>query len=85
MTTARGDVLVLTDPDVDVLAYQFLHSDYAAAAYMNWPLERRLEGFLRHRGMARVADDGDTCHVLLDCVMRHINVVPAARVKAKTS
>jgi hypothetical protein len=78
-------VLLLTDPDVDVLAYQFLDSDYAADAYINWPLERRLEGFLRHRGMARIADDGDTCQILLDCVMGHINVVPATRVKAKTS
>ena len=69
MTTASGDVLLLTDPDVDVLAYQFLDSDYAADAYINWPLERRLEGFLRHRGMARVADDGDTCSILLDRVM----------------
>jgi hypothetical protein len=40
---------------------------------MNWPLEQRLEGFLRHRGMARVADDGDTCSVLLDRVMRYIS------------
>ena len=39
MTTAAGDALLLTDPDVDVLAYQFLHSDYAAYAYMNWPLD----------------------------------------------
>ena len=66
---------MLTDPDVDVLAYQFLGSDYAADAYINWPLEQRLEGFLRNRGMARVADDGDTCHILLDRVMSYINVV----------
>jgi hypothetical protein len=73
MTTAAGDALLLTGPDVDVLAHHFLHSDYAADAYMNWPLEQRLEGFLRHRGMARVADDGDTCSVLLDRVMRYIS------------
>lgn len=72
MTTANGDEL-LTDSDVDVLANQFLHSDYAAESYMNWPLDRRLEGFLRNRGMARVADDGDTCSVLLGCVMSHIS------------
>ena len=73
MTTARGDALVLTDPDLDVLAHHFLHSDYAADAYMNWPLEQRLEGFLRNRGMARVADDGDMCQILLDRVMGHIS------------
>ena len=73
MTPASDDVMLLTDPDVDVLAYQFLDSDYAAAEYINWPLERRLEGFLRHRGMARVADDGDTCQILLDRVMRDIS------------
>ena len=85
MTTANGDVLLLTDPDVDVLAHQFLDSDYAADAYINWSLERRLEGFLRNRGMARVADDGDTCHILVDRVMSFINVVAATRVKAKIS
>jgi hypothetical protein len=84
MTATGGDLLLLTDPDVDVLAYQFLDSEYAGGAYGNWPLERRLEGFLRNRGMARVADDGDTCHILLDRVMSYISVVPAARVNAMT-
>jgi hypothetical protein len=85
MTATSGDVLLLTGPDVDVLAHQFLDSDYAADAYINWSLERRLEGFLRNRGMARVADDGDTCHILVDRVMSFINVVAATRVKAKIS
>jgi hypothetical protein len=35
--------------------------------------------------MARVADDGDTCHILVDRVMSFINVVAATRVKAKIS
>jgi hypothetical protein len=85
MTATSGDVLLLTGPDVDVLAHQFLDSDYATDAYINWSLERRLEGFLRNRGMARVADDGDTCHILVDRVMSFINVVAATRVKAKIS
>jgi hypothetical protein len=85
MTTASGKVLLLTHRDVDVVACQFLDSDYAADAYINWPLERRLEGFLRNRGMARVADDGDTCDILRDRVMSYINVVPATCIKAKTS
>ena len=72
MTTANGDEM-LTGSNVDLLANQFLHSDYAAEAYMNWPLDRRLEGFLRNRGMARVADDGDTCDVLLGGVMSRIS------------
>ncbi len=72
MTSASGDAL-LTDPDIDVIAHRFLHSDYAADAYINWPLDRRLEGFLRSRGMTRVADDGDTCQILLDRVMRNIS------------
>ncbi len=84
MTTTRGNVLLLTDPDVDVLAHQFLHSDYAADRYMNWPLERRLEGFLRNRGMARVADDGDTWDILLHRVMSYRNVVASTRVGSKT-
>ncbi len=73
MTSADGDAQVLTESDVDVLAHRFLHSEYAADAYINWPLERRLEGFLRNCGMARVADDGDTCQLLLDSVMSDIS------------
>jgi hypothetical protein len=72
MATLRGKPL-LAQPDLDGLARQFLHSQYADAAYMQWPLDRRLESFLQYRGLTRVADDGDLYNVVLDRVMTHIS------------
>ena len=71
MTTIR-DGAFLAKPDVDGLARQFLHSKYAGAMYMQWPLDQRLERFLQYRGLTRVADDGDLYNVVLDRVMTHI-------------
>jgi hypothetical protein len=70
--TVRGGPF-LAEPDFDGLAWQFLHSDYAGAMYAQWPLDRRLEGFLRYRGLTRVADDGDLYNMVLDRVMTHIS------------
>jgi hypothetical protein len=69
---SRDDPLWWTDPEIDGLVWRFLNSDYAAVMYMHWPLDRRLEGFLRHCGLTRVADDGDLYSVVLDRVMAHI-------------
>jgi hypothetical protein len=44
-----------TDCEFDGLAWQFTDSVYAEDAYADWPLDRRLEGFLRHRGLAGIA------------------------------
>lgn len=60
---------LVTDRDVDQFALQFLNSDYVDDIHANWPLERRLEGFLRNRGLARLADDGDVCTIILNRVM----------------
>lgn len=79
MTATCGDGLLLVDSDVDLLALQFLDSDYAGHPYANWPIDRRLEAFLRNRGMARVADDGDSSRLLLSRVMSYHSVVAAQR------
>jgi hypothetical protein len=65
--------------DIDQFAWQFLHSDYDGAIHANWPLERRLEGFLRNRGLARLADDGDVCTEILDRIMTFGSRAHAAR------
>jgi len=66
----------VTDTDVEALAWQFLSSDYASETYVGWPLDRRLESFLRHCGLTRVADDGDGYKKVLDRVMSHISAAP---------
>ncbi|BBZ73975.1 hypothetical protein [Mycobacterium paraseoulense] len=61
-----------TDSDVDELAYTFLHSPYAGDTYVDWCLDRRLEGFLRNRGLVRLVEDGDAYDLILNRVMIYI-------------
>ncbi|BAX92957.1 hypothetical protein [Mycobacterium shigaense] len=72
--TSSGSVL-LTDADVDALAWHFMNSDYADDTYADWPLDRRLDGYLRRRGLHRIVEDGDAYDLLLDRVMCYIGVV----------
>jgi len=83
MASPFGDQLLLTSSDVDVLVWQFANSAYADDSYADWPLDRRLEGFLRHRGLFSIAEDGDAFGLVLDRVMACISAlsrpVPRAR------
>ena len=71
MSAVRADPPLVNDHDVDQFACQFLNSDYVDDIYADWPPERRIEGFLRNRGLARLADDGDVCTIILDRVMTY--------------
>ena len=68
--------LLLTDSDVDALAREFLGSRYLGPIYAGWSPDRRLDTFLRRRGLSRVADDGDLSMVVLDRIMVHVSVAP---------
>lgn len=63
--------LLLTDSDVDDLASEFLGSHYLGPTYADWSPDRRLDSFLRRRGLARVADDGDLSSTVLHRIMAH--------------
>ncbi|OBA72398.1 hypothetical protein A5641_08220 [Mycobacterium sp. 1554424.7] len=69
-------VIWLIDTDVDDLARQFLESPYGGDEYANWPLDRRLAGFLQHGGRGRFADDGDIFAAICDRVMTQISCHP---------
>lgn|GEM_PF-1837700 len=75
-TAIGGDRVELTDPDVDALVWQFLNSAYVGDEYACWPLDRRLDGFLRRRGLGRLADDGDSFSIVLHRVIFVISVLP---------
>nr|WP_197505739.1 hypothetical protein [Mycobacterium sp. 852002-53434_SCH5985345] len=62
----------MTDADVDEIAFEFLHSPYAGDTYLDWNLDKRLDGFLRHRGLPRLVDDGDAYDLILNRVMAYI-------------
>ncbi|OBI62977.1 hypothetical protein [Mycobacterium sp. E796] len=68
--------LLLTDSDVDALAREFLHSSYHGPIYADWSPDRRLDTFLRRRGLSRVANDGDLSTIVLDRVMANVSVAP---------
>ena len=78
MASMPGDPSLLKDSDLDSLAWQFLKSSYADNTYADWPLDRRLDGFLRHRGLVRLAENGDAYDLVLDRVMACIGVHPRA-------
>lgn len=68
--------LLLTDTDVDALAREFLLSRYLGPIYADWSPDRRLDTFLRRRGLARVADDGDLSTIVLDRIMVQVSAAP---------
>jgi hypothetical protein len=49
-----------------------LKSPYADSAYIDWTLDRRLEGFLHRCGLDWLAEDGDAYDLVLERVMVHI-------------
>ncbi|OBF10141.1 hypothetical protein A5730_07275 [Mycobacterium sp. ACS4054] len=61
--------LLLTDSDVDALACEFLQSHYLGPFYADWSPDRRLDTFLRRRGLSRVADDGDLSNTVLERIL----------------
>ncbi|HKI42507.1 MAG: hypothetical protein P4L48_16935 [Mycobacterium sp.] len=62
----------MTDSDVDALASEFLQSSYVDATYADWSPDRRLDTFLRRRGLSRVADDGDLSEIVLHRIMAQV-------------
>jgi hypothetical protein len=68
--------LLMSDSDVDALAREFVRSRYLGPIYADWSPDRRLDTFLRRRGLPRVADDGDLSTMVLDRIMAQVSVAP---------
>lgn len=66
---------------LDDVAWQFLRSEFAGEIYADWPIDRRLDVFLRHHsdraGYRDLHDDGSAYDALLNRVMA--NIAPALR------
>lgn len=67
----------LMHPELDTIAWDFLGSEFTRPTYRSWPVDRRLDAFLLHRGLTALADDGGTCDAILDRVLS--NLGPALR------
>lgn len=60
-----------SDVEVRALTTEFVNSGYRGAEYADWPIERRLERFLRGRGFSGHAGHGDMCRSILERIMTH--------------
>ncbi|WP_370331897.1 hypothetical protein [Mycolicibacterium hippocampi] len=65
------------DKDLESISWDFLESEFTGTAYAGWSIDRRLQVYLRHHGLAAIADDGTACAALLERVMA--NIGPALR------
>ena len=63
--------------EYDELSWKFLHSEFAHDIYANWPIERRLDAYLRHHELSDLINDGTAYRTLLGFVME--NIGPAHR------
>jgi hypothetical protein len=59
------------------LSWEFLKSEFAHDNYANWPIDRRLNAYLRHHQLLDVLNGAAAYGSLLDCVMA--NIGPANR------
>ena len=66
-----GDV-ELTTSQLDAIAWDFLGSEFAEQIYADWPMDRRVDAFLRHEGRDDLVKDGAAYDALLQRVMANI-------------
>ena len=71
-----GEV-VLTERELEALAWGFLGSEFAGLIYADWTVERRVDAYLARQGMAHVVNNGDTYQAVLQRVFATIG--PARR------
>ncbi|TGD89170.1 hypothetical protein BayCH28_07355 [Mycolicibacterium sp. CH28] len=70
--TAAGSADATDDREFDTIAWQFLCSQYIGRTYWDWPLERRLDAFLRHQGREDILKDGAAYATVVDRVMANL-------------
>jgi hypothetical protein len=69
---AMGPVTDRSSVELDELAWKFLGSEFTEDMYADWPLDRRLDGHLRHHQLCGVVNGGAIYSSLLDRVMTNI-------------
>ncbi|HWS94304.1 MAG TPA: hypothetical protein VN306_17995 [Mycobacterium sp.] len=71
MTTA-GHV-ELRKRKLDAIAWKFLGSEFTGKIYADWPIDRRVDAYLRHHGLMDIVNDGGAYNALLERVMANIS------------
>ncbi len=62
--------------EIDGIAWKFLCSTFTQRDYWDWPLERRIDAFLRHLKRLDILNDGAAYDALINRVMANF---PRAR------
>ena len=58
--------------NLDAVACRFLRSEFASQIYSDWPIDRRIEAYLRHHEASELLTDGYSYNLLLERVMANI-------------
>lgn len=70
--TTTGPVEETGDRGLDTIAWQFLCSPFTKREYWDWPLERRLDAYLRHHNRGDILNDGAAYAVVVERVMANL-------------
>lgn len=70
--TTTGPVDETGDRELDTIAWQFLCSPFTTKDYWDWPLERRLDAYLRHHDRKDILNDGAAYTVVVERVMANL-------------
>lgn len=70
--TQAGSAGGADNRELDTIAWQFLCSPYTGHHYWDWSLERRLDAYLRHHGLADILNDGAAYDEVVERVMANI-------------
>ena len=62
----------LTKRKLDTIAWSFLGSEFTKQIYANWPIDRRVDAYLRRQGLIDIVNDGGAYDALLERVMANI-------------
>jgi hypothetical protein len=75
---SRGTLMgkAVASEEIDRLAWQFLCSPFTRRDYWDWPLDRRIDAYLRHLQRLDVLNNGAAYDTLIERVMANI---PRAR------
>ena len=66
-------VVADTAEEIDGIAWQFLCSPFTRRDYWDWPLERRIDAYLRQLKRPDILNNGAIYGALIDRVMANIS------------